>query len=87
MNARNTEPDWKFGDPIEGAACPQCGVDIVYNGNYHCEWCDWVMPAEHAGMSKQEKHLYNVAYANLMMLQGKEPIIDHLILKRNGEPW
>jgi uncharacterized Zn finger protein (UPF0148 family) len=33
------------GDLVLGVRCPRCGrEEVVYNGNYFCDECDWVMP-------------------------------------------
>ena len=33
------------GDPVIGQECPRCHQEeVVYNGNYWCDHCTWVMP-------------------------------------------
>lgn len=89
---------WHHGDPIPGTRCPTCGQPITYNGNYFCiDWtypftgtpgtCDWAMTAETELMTKKEKHLFNVAYTQLMLLRGEKPKADVILTKSNGEPW
>lgn len=35
----------KHGDPVVGEPCPRCHKEtVVYNGNYWCISCTWVMP-------------------------------------------
>lgn len=32
------------GDPVQGQQCPRCRrQSVVYNGNYWCTRCSWVM--------------------------------------------
>ena len=34
-----------MNDLVAGQSCPKCGrQSVVYNGNYFCESCTWVMP-------------------------------------------
>ena len=34
-----------MNDLVIGQSCPKCGHrSVVYNGNYWCERCTWVMP-------------------------------------------
>jgi hypothetical protein len=39
------DDDWRSnGDPIRGAKCPKCKQEaVVYNGNYWCSECPWIM--------------------------------------------
>lgn len=57
MNLRRLH-DGNYGDPT-GVACPRCGAEVVYNGNYFCErWvyaydgheddCDWALSHDDA---------------------------------------
>ena len=33
-----------YGDPVIGVSCPKCQQgQVVYNGNYFCDTCSWVM--------------------------------------------
>lgn len=31
------------GDMVDGERCPECGGVVVYNGNYFCIACPWIM--------------------------------------------
>lgn len=63
--------DWPR-DCRTGQACPRCGAEIVYNGNYFCsEWkladehgypgtCDWALP------ENEERALFRRCLRGLM---------------------
>lgn len=39
--------NFRQGDLVRGQVCPKCGwFKVVYNGNYFCQGCDWVMSKE-----------------------------------------
>ena len=47
----------RYGDPVEGQACPRCQRHtVVYNGNYFCTDCEWVMGE--AGRPKRIQRAY-----------------------------
>lgn len=58
---------------IKGSRCPQCNEPLVYNGNYWCSECDYVMPELTGKSRRADKHAFNVAYTLFMQQRGKEP--------------
>ena len=42
--------DWRQnGDPVRGVKCPKCKQEgVVYNGNYWCSECPWIMGEAHS---------------------------------------
>lgn len=91
MKDKGKTREFRFDDPIPGTSCPVCGRPVTYNGNYFCTGldrgdCDWALSDEEFA-TPEEKHLFNVAYVNLMQARGEEPKVSALWLKQNGEPW
>lgn len=41
------------GDHVRGVACPRCRrKTVVYDGNYYCDECSWVMPEAETSSSR-----------------------------------
>lgn len=68
----------KHGELIKGSRCPKCHSPLVYNGNYWCSTCDYIMPSPCA--TKKDKHAFDVAYTLLMQQRNKQPDISVLFL-------
>jgi ribosomal protein L37E len=42
------------GDLVQRASCPRCGrKSVLYNGNYWCHECGWVMPERQTEAHRQ----------------------------------
>ena len=58
----------KHGDPVLGQPCPRCHQqEVVYNGNYWCNRCTWVMPEK----GKHNKRIIK-AYLNQCYFKAKD---------------
>lgn len=68
----------EIGDLVE-PECPECGGEVVYNGNYFCtdrEGCGWAFPHpsdEGRGNSSALCALGVAMYRSLMERRGEEP--------------
>ena len=59
---------WDSGDPVLGVSCPKCRQqEVVYNGNYWCMHCSWVMPEN----GKHNKAIIE-AYLNQCYFEAKK---------------
>lgn len=72
------------GTLIEGSRCPECHQPLIYNGNYWCSECDYVMPELYPepGYKPRQKDIdaFNIAYTLLMQQRGDQPDPKALIL-------